>query len=97
MGISNTSAISLYDSPSMSLRTTIRRWSAESVASAFSIRARCSEPAAAASGLASSGWSTSTRSQSSSGIRSVPNARPRAERARSRSAATFITIRNSHV
>ena len=73
---------------------TMRRWSSDSVSSAFMILARSSVRAAASSGDSSPGfWSGSTRSQSSSGTRSVPNARPWAPRERPRSAATFITMR----
>ena len=73
---------------------TIFRWSSDSVASACMILPRSSVRAAASSGVSSPGfWSLSTRSQSSSGTRSVPNARPWAPRERPRSAATFMTIR----
>jgi len=57
----------------------------------------CAEAAASSGACSPAGLSTITRSQSSSGTRSVPNARPRAARERARSEATFITIRKSHV
>ena len=72
----------------------IRRWSSESWSSARMILPRSSRRDAASAGDVSPGsGSVITRSQSSSGTRSVPKARPWAARERARSAATFMVMR----